>query len=390
MNEILEELNRTINIAKRNPFYDEIQQVSSISEFEELPTLEKEELLKLKPEDFVRGYEGHLYEYHETSGTEETPLATWFTKADFMGYVEQILESPINFNENDRILIRFPSALSVPAHTFTEVVHRRNGCVLHAGRSDRNCGYKRAITLLLKFKATILAGNVMEIFLLGYVAKKMGYDTKKDFSLRAICTAGEVLSEARRRRLEVLWGVPIYNFYGTTELGNLAVSDNDINLKVSDKNFYLEVLDEKNKRPVGFSKKGILHVTTLRKECFPLIRYNTKDIVSLWKKDGQMYIKHFGRQSDVVKIHNKVITMYDLQDIFLSLPTDVVGDFWKIMKHKNFIEIIAESPMYWKQNSIGINVDFPYKLTLVPEGRIVNIEGLMKEESYEKPTYYLK
>ena len=34
--------------------------------------------------------------------------------------------------------------------------------------------------------------------------------------------------------------------------------------------------------------------------------------------------------------------------------------------------------MYWKQNSIGINVDFPYKLTLVPEGRIVNIEGLMK------------
>ena len=82
----------------------------------------------------------------------------------------------------------------------------------------------------------------MEIFLLGYVAKKMGYDTKKDFSLRAICTAGEVLSEARRRRLEVLWGVPIYNFYGTTELGNLAVSDNDINLKVSDKNFYLEVL----------------------------------------------------------------------------------------------------------------------------------------------------
>ena len=60
MNEILEELNRTINIAKRNPFYDEIQQVSSISEFEELPTLEKEELLKLKPEDFVRGYEGHL------------------------------------------------------------------------------------------------------------------------------------------------------------------------------------------------------------------------------------------------------------------------------------------------------------------------------------------
>lgn len=103
-----------------------------------------------------------------------------------------------------------------------------------------------------------------------------------------------------------------------------------------------------------------------------------------------MYIKHFGRQSDVVKIHNKVITMYDLQDIFLSLPTDVVGDFWKIMKHKNFIEIIAESPMYWKQNSIGINVDFPYKLTLVPEGRIVNIEGLMKEESYGKPTYYLK
>lgn len=389
MNRILDKLNKTINIAKNNPFYSGIGNISSLSEFKQLPTLEKEDLLKLEPDDFLRGYEGHLYEYHETSGTEEVPLITWFTKDEFMGYVEQILESPVNFNESDRVLIRFPSALSVPAHTFTEVVHRRKGCVLHAGRSDRNCGYKRAITLLLKFKATILAGNVLEIFLLGYVAKRMGYDLKKDFSLRAICTAGEVLSEARRRRLELLWGVPIYNFYGTTELGNLAVSDNDIELKASSKDFYFEVLDEKSKKTVDEYEKGILYVTTLRKESFPLIRYNTKDIVSLYQKNGETYIKHFGRQSDVIKLHNKVITMYDLQEAFLSLPIEVVGDFWKIMKHDDFIEIIAESPIYWKHNSIRINADFPYKLTLVPEGRIVSIENLMVEECFGKPAYYL-
>lgn len=397
MNNLLEKLNKSIEIAQKNNFYKgKIHQIKKLEEILEFPALKKEDLLQLSIYDFIQDSHSDLYEYHESSGSTNIPLTTWFSKNDFMAYVSQLNESPIAFNENDMVLIRFPYALSVPAHTFTELVHKNGGCVIHAGRGDNHCSFSKVVQLLVKTKATIFASNIQEAFILAAIAQASGYDLRKDFNLRAICTAGEVFTNARKNRLEELWGVPVYNFYGTTELGNLAITDKDETLLASTNHFYFEALNPKDLKPVTMGEKGILYVTTLSKNCFPLIRYCTRDVVTITNNENGdlkhlLKIKHYGRDSEVIAYGDKKITFADVQNAMLSLSSDVIGNMWKIKRLKEGFQIIAESDRVNEIDAkkIKLNFDIPHEIKLVEKGTIFDVHRYMNEKIAGKPVYFI-
>lgn len=395
MSWVVEKFNKTVEQALRYDFYrNRIRKIGHLNEIKNFKTLEKTDLLALRAEEYLQGNTGSLYEYHESSGSTNIPLMTWFTKKDFMAYVEQIDESPVQFGKDDIVLVRFPYALSVPAHTFSKTVHLHGGCVIHAGRGDLNCTQERVLDLLLKTKATILACNVQEAFILGELAVKKGLHPAADFALRAVCTAGELFTDARKKRLEKLWGVPVYNFYGTTELGNLATTDQDALLNASAKHFYFEVLDENTGEEVVDGAEGILHVTTFSKECFPLIRFNTGDIV-VKNKDapqGSIRLKHFGRTTERIECKGKRITFGELQNEFLALPQKVVGNFFQIHTSPERVELVAESDCCHEISGeeIKLNIDIPYTITLVKKGTIMNLDSYINQKIIGKPQYIFK
>lgn len=389
---ILAKFNKTIEIALKNDFYkNRVKKINDIKEIKNFKTLKKTELLSLTAEEYLQGNSGILYEYHESSGSTSLPLMTWFTKNDFMAYVKQLEESPICFHSKDIVLVRFPYALSVPAHTFAQTVHMNGGCVIHAGRGDANCTHEKVIDILIKTRSTIFACNVQEAFLLGEIAQKKGFHLKEDFALRAICTAGELFTDSRKKRLEKLWGVPVYNFYGTTELGNLATTNNDSILNASKEHFYFEVLDEYTGAEVRDGEKGILHVTTFSKESFPFIRFNTGDIVvkNTDLLQDTIQLKHFGRITERIECMGKRITFGELQNEFLSMPEDVIGNFFRINKNLKEVEIVAESNYYNEISGeeIKLNIDIPYSVTLVKKGTVMNLDRYMNQKVMGKPQY---
>jgi phenylacetate-CoA ligase len=395
---LITKINETIEIATQNTFYrGRISKIHCLEDMNNMPILTKEMLLKLSPSDFLENCSIPLYEYHESSGTTNEPLITWFSRNDFMSYVEQLNESAVNIGKNDIVLIRFPYALSVPAHTFTQLVHKNGGCVIHAGRGDNHCTFIKAIEVLRCARATILACNVQEAFNLAYVAQAAGYDLKEDFNLRAICTAGEVLTNARKKRLEELFKIPVYNFYGTTELGNLGVTKEDETLYASTDHFYFEVLDPLNYKPVPYGEKGILYVTTLSKEIFPFIRYCTGDVVSISpnkKPDDRhlLELKHFGRYNDVIRYGEKLITFAEIQNALLELSDEMVGNMWRIRRLDNCLEFIVESDIAIHENTekITLNLDIPYKFKYVPKGTIFDSQKYVREKVIGKPEYFIK
>ncbi|MDS0527101.1 AMP-binding protein [Clostridium sp. SHJSY1] len=395
MSRIVEQFNKTVEIALKNDFYkNRVKKINELKEIKNFKTLQKNDLLALTIDEQLQGNTSLLYEYHESSGSTNIPFMTWFTQSDFMAYVKQINESPIKFNSKDIVLVRFPYALSVPAHTFSKTVHMNGGCVIHAGRGDSNCTHEKVIEILMRTKATIFACNVQEAFILGEIAKKKGLNLPKDFALRAICTAGELFTDSRKKRLEKLWGVPVFNFYGTTELGNLATTDKDAILNASKDHFYFEVLDENTGEEVPDGTKGILHVTTFSKECFPFIRFNTGDIV-VKNKDvlqDKIQLKHFGRITERIECMGKKITFGELQNEFLSLPEELAGNFFKIRKTFNEIEIIVESDCYNEISGkeIKLNIDIPYRVSLVKKSMIMNLDSYINQEVIGKPKYILK
>lgn len=390
-------LNQILETCLKTDYYKENLNIKNTTDVQlcNLPITTKEKLRLYKPLSMLVNDCSSLYDYHESFGTTGTPVSTWFTKNDFDAYVNQINESDVNFNSSDKVLIRFPYAISVPAHTFTKAVHLKGGCVIPVSRASLVTPFPRVINLLKKLDVTVLACNVFEAFQLAFVAKKLGLNPHSDFkNLRAICVAGEMLSDERKKRLESLWNVDVFNFYGTTEIGNIATSCKYGNLHCSE-DFIYEVLDADSNKPVKSGKKGVLHVTTLNKEAFPLIRYNVGDIVQLVKSDcpcgkkGFILIHH-GRISDQITFNNSSITMKELQEALLNNDPKVIGDIWKFKKLNNKLQIYVESESYIsKNNPTQLNINIPHEIIYKKPGSLFNVDKLLKIDVVNKPTYIL-
>ena len=111
-------------------------------------------------------------------------------------------------------------------------------------------------------------------------------------SLRFIVASYEFVSGVHRRVLERVFGVPVFNLYGSTETGHLLMEVEGGEMRASQETALLEVV---NTDAQGVSE---LAVTTLTNEFMPLIRYRIGDLVERHEEPYcTSYVVH-GRAKD--------------------------------------------------------------------------------------------
>ncbi|NDV08708.1 phenylacetate--CoA ligase family protein [Rhodococcus sp. IEGM 248] len=115
--------------------------------------------------------------------------------------------------------------------------------------------------------------------ILAQEADRSGIDLKKDLSTRFIHTYLGVDTEGHLRDLlEDAWGVPVYDNYGTHEVGLIgyecAAKDG---LHVNDDTAIVEIADSESGRILGPGHDGDIVVTSLHRSVPPIIRYDLKD-----------------------------------------------------------------------------------------------------------------
>jgi len=117
-------------------------------------------------------------------------------------------------------------------------------------------------------------------------------------SLRFVLCSYEFVSVVHRRILARVFGVPVFNLYGSTETGHLLMENEQGEMKPSYDTAYLEVVD------ADASGIGNLIVTTLSNDYMPLLRYGIGDLAE-WNERcyGTDYIVH-GRARDVLLAGN--------------------------------------------------------------------------------------
>src|SRR5487761_2062451 len=91
-------------------------------------------------------------------------------------------------------------------------------------------------------------------------------------SLKFILGSYEFVSVVHRRILERVFGVPVFNLYGSTETGHLLMENEAGEMKPGYDTAFLEIVDADNR---GI---GDLVVTTLTNEYMPLLRYRIGDL----------------------------------------------------------------------------------------------------------------
>jgi len=292
------------------PHKDKVSvKVKSFSELLKTPYyLDKKDLSNNYPFGLLQVERNKLWQYHETFGTTGKPSSNPMTKSDFKNYVKQILLSPVAFEKSDFVLIRYPYAISTPAHIFQRAAQNCKATVIPCSSRSFVTPHLRVIKLLKKLDVTVLCCLPTEAIRLGVIAKKIGYSLAQDFPyLKKICTAGEVVTPSMHKFIESLWNVKVFNFYGSTEAGNIAFSTDDYKMKIAKKYFITEVWNLKANKKCAEGEIGHLVITTKRKKAFPLLKYLTGDIVRIKNNE----IEHFGRETEYLKNGDKIFLSWE-------------------------------------------------------------------------------
>jgi len=129
--------------------------------------------------------------------------------------------------------------------------------------------------------------------------------------LKFIFTSYEFASVLHKQVLERVFGVPVYNLYGSTETGHLLMENDEGSMVPSEKIAYLDVINE-DERGVGE-----LVVSTLTNDYMPLLNYRIGDLVERKSSaEGVTYVLH-GRAVDSLKAANgQRITARDIDQCF--------------------------------------------------------------------------
>ena len=156
---------------------------------------------------------------------------------------------------------------------------------------------------------------------------------RKEFRIRphAIKTTADVLSKERRQVIERAFACPVYNFYGSREINNLAAEcPAHEGLHVNSLARYIEVVDDVGD-PLPPGAPGRLLLTDLTNYFQPFLRYEIEDIGS-WKakpcscgRPFPLLESVWGRASDFIvtpdgrSIHSVFFThlFYDMPEVTL-------------------------------------------------------------------------
>ena len=394
----LRALNQVLERCKTSPFYKERipgRPLRSLEELKHLPLTTKEDLRRCSPFGLICVPRSELYQYHETFGTTGNPVSTWFTREDIRDNARQITALGVKLNEDDTVLVRFPYAISAVAHMYHAAAQMKDACVIPVSARSVVSPFTRVINLMQKLEVTVLACLPLQAVLIAETTELLGFKPKQDFPyLRAICTAGEPLTHGRRKLLEDIWGVPIFDFYGMAEIGTAVVDCEFCRPHPLEDYFIFEVLGNDLKTNVKPGETGFLVVTTLNWRATPVVRYLTGDRARVVEEEcacgREFSLEVRGRLEDTITVKNRELDRWDLDDIVSNFPC---RRFWVAGPAPGGLHFVVEeektgdkiSPELIKMLESRYNMKL--RVEVVPKGTLYDRSELLDVGVVGKPQF---
>jgi len=142
---------------------------------------------------------------------------------------------------------------------------------------------KRQLKIMNDFKPRILACTPSYCLYMAEEAREMGLDPRKS-SWEIGVFGAEPWSESMRKEVEATWNILATDIYGLSEIIGPGVAQecpHKKGLHIFWDVFYPELINPKTNKPAREGEDGELVITTLTKRGLPLLRYRTRDIVTI-------------------------------------------------------------------------------------------------------------
>lgn len=326
--------------------------INTMEDIRALPLVEKEDLRRAQDnkEPFLFGeLLGVTLEevstFRQTSGTTGKPVYVPESHESWQWRVEiwcHILWMS-GFRETDRVFIPFGYNVYV-AFWEGHFAAEKLGCTVIPGGALDTRG---RLNKILEVKATGLLNTPTYGFHMGETARKMGLDPRQMGIKRMLC-AGEPLPQATRSAFEEMWDAEVYDHIGGTEpCAWGAMCRQRRGLHIMEPYFLVEILDiETRTREVAPGEMGVAVVTPLGRRSFPMIRFDTKDVVRKGKdgcacgRTSMMIEEVVGRTDHLLKIRGVLFTPVAVEELLRGeFPT--IGEFEIIVEKKGVMDEIS-------------------------------------------------
>lgn len=310
-------LDATVDRARRSPLYAARLagvRIRSLDDLRALPLTTRADLQRVGPHGTRAVPLAEVVHYGESSGTSGVTNSTWLTAADFERDARAIRAAhPDVFAPGRIVLNRFPF-MAAPAHLMQLVAQQGGGIAIPAGNINWDVPFPRALELIERTGAHVLAGMPLEPVVLGEIARARGI-VPRDLPVDTFFLGGAPLPPALQRRLARVWNARIIELYGSTETMLLGTSCGEGTLHVETALAHCEVVDPATG---AAADEGVLVVTTLGVEGSPLVRLDTGDLVRRLPPcacgDARPGLLVLGRVGDVVQLGGRRLHAHELLD----------------------------------------------------------------------------
>ncbi|MCL2145184.1 MAG: phenylacetate--CoA ligase [Endomicrobia bacterium] len=325
--------------------------VKSIYDITKLPFTEKDDLRDFYPFGLFSKEVKDIAEFHVSSGTTGNPVVSGYSKEDIDLWAEVSARSIAAAGglPGDIIQIAYGYGL------FT------GGLGLHYGALKMGVAImpmssgqtKRQIKLMQDFKPRILACTPSFSLYMAEEAKEMGFDPRQS-SWEVGIFGAEPWTEALRGEIENSLGLTATDIYGLSEIIGPGVAQECYlkkGLHIWSDVFYPEIIDPETNMPVPEGENGELVITTLTRTGMPLLRYRTRDIVSLTNepcscgRTAPRISKIKGRTDDMIVVRG--INVFPTQIEYALLQVEGILPNYQIIVNReahglDIIEVLVE------------------------------------------------
>lgn len=298
--------------------------IKALSDIQYIPPTTKDDLRDNYPFGLFAVPRKQVVRIHASSGTTGKPTVVGYTRNDLTMWSEIMarLIAAAGVTDEDIAQICFGYGLFTGALGLHYGLERLGATVVPSSSGNS----EKQIMLMKDFGTTTLIATPTYALYLGELAKEMGY-RKEDFRLKIGLFGSEGCTPEMRKKIEAALGLFATDNYGMSELIGPGVSGEcrlRCGLHINEDHFLAEIVDPQTLEPKAEGEVGELMVTTLTKECLPLLRYRTRDLSRIVKtpcecgRTTARMDKIMGRSDDMLKIKGVNVFPSQIESVLMT------------------------------------------------------------------------
>lgn len=299
--------------------------IRGIEDINKLPFTVKDDMRDSYPFGLFSRPISEITEIHVSSGTTGNPTVVGYTKEDIKLWSDVMARALCcaGAEPGDKIQIAYGYGLFTGGLGFHYGSLEMGLTIIPASSGQT----KRQLKLMTDFKPRILACTPSYALYMADEAREMGLNPRES-SWEIGIFGAEPWSDSMRKEIEATWNMLATDVYGLSEIIGPGVAQecrHKNGLHIWWDVFYPEVINPETGKSVGEGEVGELVITTLTKKGIPLIRYRTRDNVSitfekcLCGRTTPRISKIKGRTDDMIVVRGINVFPSQIEHVLLSI-----------------------------------------------------------------------